>query len=47
MNCNICGAKAIWIRMKTKEGPEALCDPCLTAMPDGHILIDNYKYRGE
>lgn len=45
MRCSICGAPAIWIRMKTKDGPEALCDPCLDKQPGAAQLIDNYNYR--
>lgn len=45
MKCVICGKPAIWQRMKTKEGPEALCDPCLSGQEDAVELIDNYRYK--
>lgn len=45
MSCSICGAPAIWIRMKTKEGPEALCDHCLNAQPNSVQLLDNYNHK--
>ena len=42
MKCVKCGAPAVWQRMKTKEGPEALCDPCISkGKPE---QLDNYRY---
>jgi len=31
--------------MKTKAGPEALCDTCLDEQPNKVDLIDGYNYK--